>query len=723
MKKKFLSILIPFLAGVIPLIAAVLIFLTLMFNTVLRNQIIELKTEIGETVTSDITMALETWIEDQIVLSKALASNQAVIDLLLDPENMEEYKKASRMFQKIYDENNYYANVFIMSFHGRSNPITVSVGGSSFEIPDGSVYLSPLGPEVLGLSAERNFSTEIRGGKEYFISEAYLSTSDNTPIFVLTVPVKEGGKLIGATGVALNLSHFTDKFGKQEYFEKTEYLFMADSSGDVISHPNPDIVLTDRGREVIKPFLERVYNDIHIFEEEYEGSLNLYISKELKTFEDKSADRWFIFYRDSLKEIKATADKTATATLIYIIIAIIVISAFIVIFTRRLIINPLNIVITEMDEISGGEGDLTKQVRIKNRSEVGRIATSFNTFNISLLEMIIKIKDAVDKNRSLRDKLASSVEETSAAVNQILSNIKSVQNIISNLDKQSEISGEATDKISGRIDGLTNQATEQSAAVEESTAAVEQMISSLKNMAAITTRHQEVSNRLLKGAESSSTMLDETYNSIQKVNTNIDSIMEMTDIIDNISNQTNLLAMNAAIEAAHAGDAGKGFAVVADEIRKLAEDSSISSSKITVEVKTIIEQIQYSSDNSKNLQVAMSKMVEEIRSMVQAFNEINSSSIEMSAGSDQVLRAMSQLSEAAVLLRQAAEDMKNETGDASSGINSVVELTQTTKAAVEEISYGSNEILSAMMEMQDNVQELGDGTNSLSGEVGRFKTE
>jgi len=723
MKKKKISIMVPYLAAIIPIVAAFLIGLTVFFNIQFKDQILELKTETGETVTHDLSNALESWIDDQIILSKAFASDQAVIDSLLDPEDPVKYTKASRMLYSVFNNNDIYSNVFLLSFHDRLEPVSISIDDEQFEIPDGGIFVSPVGKHIIGLGAANDFSTSIRAGKDYFISEVYLSLASGTPIFVISVPVEYEGKLIGAAGVAVYISHFTEKFTNQEYFSEGEYIFMADSSGDTISHPRTDLILTEKGANAVKPFIDRVENGELIFTTVFEGSTNLYIATELDAFKGYSKDRWYIYYREPLDELLKEADDISRISLILIVVLAIVLFIILFFITRVLIIKPLKVVNKELDDISQGEGDLTKEIIIKNKDEIGAIASSFNNFNTTLRNMISSIKNSASTNRGLRDKLASSTEETSAAINEILSNIQSVQSIMGNLVNQSDNAGSSTRKISNRIDGLTNQAANQSAAVEESTAAVEEMISSLKSMAVITTKHQEISDKLLKSTEDSSLMLDETYTSIQQVNTNIDSIMEMTEVIDNISSQTNLLAMNAAIEAAHAGEAGKGFAVVADEIRKLAEDSSTSSSKITNEVKTIIDQIQYSSDTSKKLQLSMTEIVTDIQSMARAFSEINSSSVEMSAGSDQVLKAMSELSDVAVKLSEAADEMKTGTGDVTTNINSVLQLTQTAKAAIEEISYGSNEILSAMLEIQDNVQELGDSTKNLSGEVNRFKTD
>ena len=722
MKQRPKSIIMPFIFTVVPVIVIALFIISFTFNRLMIKKVYALTEDFGKTVTLDIENAFETWINDQIILCQVLASEYDVIESIIDPEDPEKYAKAKKLFDDTHTSHTFYENVIAIAYHGSSAPVSINIDGEAFSVPDGSIMFSPAGNHVIGKAADRNYSTELRKGLDYYISEAYPSLASKTPIFVVTVPVKHNGKLVGAVGVAPKLSAFVDKFAVQEYFEENEYIFMINHKGDIVAHPVAEYVLSDQGRETLGHLTERIYNGELVFEESYNEMKNLYVAEALNAFEGKRADEWYFVYRKSLDSMYADMKKTALGSVIGGLAAVFIVSLIIIFMTRKIILRPLRIIGHELDDISKGEGDLTTSIEIKSMDEIGRIAGSFNLFTETLKNMISKIKNSVSINSRMRDQLAATVEETSSAVNEILSNIKSIENIIKNLLDQTENAERSTTDVSTGINALKGQADDQSSAVVQSTAAVEEMVSSLRSMASITSRNKEVSDQLLSKVEESTSMLDVTSGSIQTVTTNIDSIMEMTGIIDNIASQTNLLAMNAAIEAAHAGDAGRGFAVVADEIRKLAEESASSSNKISNEVKTIIEQIRVSADNSKKLQDVMAGMITELNGLAHAFSEINSSTSEMSSGSDQVLKAMSQLSEAAVRLNSSADEMNRGTTDVASNIEAVLQLTQTAKAAIEEISIGSNEILNSMTGMQSNVHELGDSTGTLSAEVNRFKT-
>ena len=136
--------------------------------------------------------------------------------------------------------------------------------------------------------------------------------------------------------------------------------------------------------------------------------------------------------------------------------------------------------------------------------------------------------------------------------------------------------------------------------VEESTASVNEMIASLKNLDKMTNARRESASRLVETAKNGGEKLSNTVEVVRNINNSIGSISDMIKIIDGIAAQTNLLAMNAAIEAAHAGDAGRGFAVVADEIRSLAETTSNNSQEIGSIIRDVMEKIHIAAESSED---------------------------------------------------------------------------------------------------------------------------
>ncbi|MEJ5190104.1 MAG: methyl-accepting chemotaxis protein, partial [Breznakiellaceae bacterium] len=234
------------------------------------------------------------------------------------------------------------------------------------------------------------------------------------------------------------------------------------------------------------------------------------------------------------------------------------------------------------------EGDLTVELGVRSRDEVGELAARMNEFVRSLDEAMLGIKDAANRNRVVKDGLLASSEEAAGAVQELGVASREVAGQAEELERRVGDVQEAVDRIAGGVAELDRRLSDQIAMVEESTASITQMLATIGNMARLAAQDKELSESLVRTADAGREVFQSSIEKIEAITEQVGKIEEMIQIIDTIAGQTNLLAMNAAIEAAHAGEAGKGFAVVAEEIRKLAEASTEGSREIAASVKGIV---------------------------------------------------------------------------------------------------------------------------------------
>jgi methyl-accepting chemotaxis protein len=217
--------------------------------------------------------------------------------------------------------------------------------------------------------------------------------------------------------------------------------------------------------------------------------------------------------------------------------------------------------------------------------------------------------------------------------------------------------------------------------------------------------------------------LEEVAADIKEIASESQGLMEINSVIQNIASQTNLLSMNAAIEAAHAGEAGKGFAVVADEIRKLAESSGQQSKTISDVLKRIKDSIEKISGSTSSVLNKFEAISTGVSTVAQQEDTIRSAMEEQTEGSKQILDGVAKVNDITTQVKQSADQMLE-------GSQQIVTESHNLEAATTEISNGMNEmalgaeqINKAVTQVNDDSGRNRDGISALSDAVSRFKVE
>jgi methyl-accepting chemotaxis protein len=390
---------------------------------------------------------------------------------------------------------------------------------------------------------------------------------------------------------------------------------------------------------------------------------------------------------------------------------------------KFILLRPINSATDMLREISEGEGDLTKRLTVKSRDEIGDMSGYFNKTLEKIKSLVVIIKKQSTILSGIGNDLASNMTETAAAVNEITANIQSIKSrVMSQSDSVTETNA-TMEQVIININKLNGHVEDQSSNISQASSAIEQMVANINSVTGTLVNNAANVSTLKEASEAGRTGLQGVASDIQEIARESEGLLEINSVMENIASQTNLLSMNAAIEAAHAGEAGKGFAVVADEIRKLAESSGEQSKTIgnvLKKIKTSIDKITKSTGDVLNRFEAIDSGVKTV-----ALQEENIRNVmeEQGEGSKQLLQSAGGLNEITRQVKNGSHEMLEGSKEVINESQSLEKVTQEITSGMNEMASGADQVNAAVNHVSGISGKNRDAIDSLLKEVSRFKVE
>jgi methyl-accepting chemotaxis protein len=523
---------------------------------------------------------------------------------------------------------------------------------------------------------------------------------------------------IGMLGTGIVLTDFVDSIyreytgaGELYFFNSDNEITGARNSTLVANKAILDNELGAAGTEILATAKDLKPGEFHYFNMAGIGEIAV---------GEVPALRWYI---TAIQPITLLDALNNTMSVIFLAVMAVIAIIFVVFFLFITgLLKPLNEMVQTLNKIST-DWDLTRQLQLKRRDEMGTLGEFFNLTFERMKGLLVGIRRKTIALFDTGDELTANMTETTIDVDKINDSIQDMmRQVLSQSDKVNTTAGTMDNIITG-LNELNDHIRVQADSVARSSSAIEEMLANIQSVTQTLVKNAANINSLAESSKEGRIGLQKVSEDIQEIARESEGLLEINSVMQTIASQTNLLSMNAAIEAAHAGESGKGFAVVAGEIRKLAENSSNQSKTISAVLKKIKASIDAITVSNGNVLERFETIEQEVQTVTDQETHIRNAMEEQGIGSRQILEALTQLNSVTNLVQSSSSEMAEKSNEVLKESSDLKHITNEVADKMDQMTQSALHISDVVLRVKEIGEENKLNIDSVSEEVSRFKVE
>jgi len=569
------------------------------------------------------------------------------------------------------------------------------------------------------------FPPIIQRNEDFFITNPFIGATTNEPLIIIGHGVRQDGSnkntaimIAGIEGKSISSIAQSVNIGG------VGYGVIVDNNGVFVAHPDVDKVmklnirdLDNQGYSGISAIADDMQNGKANIREytAADGSKNYLVYQTIP-----NSPNWTLaitvpssyFNRMSSQIMKRIIPSTIVIIILMLIIATLII---------RKTAKSLEQTAGALQGIADGDGDLTVRLNNSTSDEVGAISYFFNKTLEKIHATMKLVSESSVALTEVSSALTESVQSEESTINDIKNLIDGLHAEINNQNTGISETAGSVEHMAQTITNLDSAIISQTENINTSSASIEQMIANIDSVTQILIKNQELINKMEAKSNDVKVSITNSSQLTQEISSESENLLEASSIIQNIASQTNLLAMNAAIEAAHAGESGKGFAVVADEIRKLAEESGTQSKNITTVLQALKEKIELIAKDSVKTENDFMESFSLTTAVKQQEEVIMSAMKEQSAGGEQVIKAVADIADSTSKVKDGSTLMLSNSDKILEAMHQLTYISNTIAEKIQSIADGISDFEESVRTVGGMTASTKNQIEELNNELGKFK--